>query len=120
MVIMTGVFFAATAPESELHEVSRLIIKVWNLQLQTAAKESVLSTTDEVEKVMGGVWIFGQLILFSMQLGSKRCKKSSWMIGCHCSVVETEVTKGLEAAPHWTYSLLSGIMCNLALHFGHF
>lgn len=25
----------------------------------------------EVEKVMGGVWIFGQLILFSMWLGSK-------------------------------------------------
>lgn len=43
MVIMTGVFFAATAPESELHE---------------------------VEKVMGGVWIFGQLILFSM-IGSR-------------------------------------------------
>ena len=29
MVIMTGVFFAATAPESELHEVSRLISNVW-------------------------------------------------------------------------------------------
>eukprot|EP00435_Cladocopium_sp_Y103_P000068 s6477_g1.t1 len=43
MVIMTGVFFAATAPASELHE---------------------------VEKVMGGVWIFGQLILFSM-IGSR-------------------------------------------------
>jgi hypothetical protein len=34
--------------------------------------KTVLSIKDEVEKVMGGVWIFGQLILFSMQLGSKR------------------------------------------------
>jgi len=43
MVIMTGVFFSATAPASELLQ---------------------------VEKVMGGVWIFGQLILFSM-IGSR-------------------------------------------------
>ena len=36
------------------------------------SSKKVLSVKDEVEKVMGGVWIFGQLILFSMQLGSKR------------------------------------------------
>mmetsp|Transcript_6550 Transcript_6550/g.15147 ORF Transcript_6550/g.15147 Transcript_6550/m.15147 type:complete len:570 (+) Transcript_6550:42-1751(+) len=43
MVIMTGVFFSAMAPEVDLHQ---------------------------VERVMGGVWIFGQLILFSM-IGSR-------------------------------------------------
>lgn len=69
MVIMTGVFFAATAPESELHAVSRLI----KCGCSTSkGSKTVLSIKDEVEKVMGGVWIFGQLILFSMQLGSKR------------------------------------------------
>lgn len=43
MVIMTGVFFSAMASEAEVHQ---------------------------VERVMGGVWIFGQLILFSM-IGSR-------------------------------------------------
>eukprot|EP00440_Ansanella_granifera_P037612 gb/GFBE01040808.1/.p1 GENE.gb/GFBE01040808.1/~~gb/GFBE01040808.1/.p1 ORF type:complete len:593 (+),score=118.32 gb/GFBE01040808.1/:1-1779(+) len=43
MVIMTGVFFAAVVQEKELHE---------------------------VESVMGGVWIFGQIVLFSM-IGSR-------------------------------------------------
>ena len=36
------------------------------------------------------------------------------MISCHRSVADT---KGLEVAPHWTYSLPSGIMCNLACNF---
>lgn len=43
MVIMTGVFFSAVAAEADLHQ---------------------------VERVMGGVWIFGQLLLFSM-IGSR-------------------------------------------------
>lgn len=43
MVIMTGVFFAATASQKLL---------------------------DDIEGIMGGVWIFGQLILFSM-IGSR-------------------------------------------------
>uniref|UniRef100_A0A7S1Q975 Cation/H+ exchanger domain-containing protein n=1 Tax=Alexandrium catenella TaxID=2925 RepID=A0A7S1Q975_ALECA len=43
VVIMTGIFFAATADREVLHD---------------------------VERTMGGVWIFGQLILFSM-LGSR-------------------------------------------------
>ncbi|CAJ1350394.1 unnamed protein product [Effrenium voratum] len=43
MVIMTGVFFSAAASQLEIHQ---------------------------VERVMGGVWIFGQLILFSM-IGSR-------------------------------------------------
>lgn len=40
----------------------------------------------EVEKVMGGVWIFGQLILFSMWLGSKDTNTTGerCQTGRHC------------------------------------
>lgn len=43
LVVMTGIFFAAAANDNLLHE---------------------------IERIMGGVWIFGQLILFSM-IGSR-------------------------------------------------